>query len=415
MNLLEQARRRYITGHGESALLDLTNSHFGRAGIEPPQELYDRTYRNWRQARTYRPSGRGGTALRCAIADFMNRPGHSGPPVDPEHVVATAGSSVSYHLVFSWLRRRATEITGTDRSLPPLVALPKPGYPLFEDLAAHAGVSVGWYGTSPEKGFQPDLQEIHRRLEEGARCVVVISPGNPTGVVTDSAALAAVEGLCREYGALLLVDEVFQSFVSEVPPTSETTASETSESTPLTARLNGLSKAFAAPDIKLGWIACSGGKSGEAEEMVQGLDTVHDTYLTLSGYAEAAGPVFLSDPRGLDAMEGIRREVLQRRDNLDAALAQIPALQDCRSASLHGGIHRMLKIDPIVAAERFGTLDDEAIAVLFMERYGVYLHPGYLYGMEDAFPDRGPWIVITCLHTAGAISAAGEGLLDILG
>ncbi len=408
MNLLEQARQRYIAGHGESALLDLTNSHFGKAGIEPPEELYDLTYRRWRADRTYRPSGRGGRELRHAIAEFMNRHGHVGSPVGPELIVATAGSSVSYHLIFSWLRHISPGTVGAEG--PPLVALPRPGYPLFEELAAHAGISVEWYGTSPKSGFQPDLQEIRLRLEEGARCVVVISPGNPTGVVVNGSALAGIDELCRQYGAILLIDEVFQSFVTAGAFDDHIVK----ESTALTVRLNGLSKAFAAPDVKLGWIAVCGGKPGEGEELVQGLDTVHDTYLTVSGYAEAAGPVFLSDRPGLEAMERIRRDVLQRRQTLDAALAQIPVLQDYRRNSIHGGIHRMLKIDPIVASERFGTLDDEGIAVALLQRSGVYVHPGYLYGTEEAFPHQGPWIVITSLHRDHTISAACDRLRELL-
>lgn len=414
MNRLETARQRYIRKHGESSLLDLTNSHFGRAGIVPPEALYQAAFERWRRFPEYRPSGRGGLALRESIAAFMSRPGRT---IAPDQVVATAGSSVSYHLLFSRLTAAAatTAATTTTHAGAPVVALPRPGYPLFEELAAGAGVTVVWYDTPPESGFQPDPHEIRKVLAQGARAVVVISPGNPTGVVIDPAVLAKINGFCREYDALLIVDEVFDRFVPTHHPVSAGSERGSKSNSALTVRLNGLSKAFAAPDIKLGWIVVAGGPRGAAESLLHDLDTIHDTFLTVSGFAEAAGPVFLTSAAGQDALKDIRRKVLERRRAMDGMLDDLPALEDYRGTSAVGGIHRLLRIDPVTASSRFGTLDDESIAVALIERVGVYVHPGYLYGTEDAFPERGPWIVVTALHTEKTVAAARDRLHSVFG
>ncbi len=409
MNLLEKTRRDYIHRHGESALIDLTSSDFRRAGIHPSEDLYRTAFARWRNDGAYRPSGLGAPALREVIHRYLVAEGN---PISSDNIVVTSGSSISYFLIFQCMRRTGTTSGWSDThgDRKPLVALPRPGYPLFEELALDAGMGVRWYHLSPERGFQPDPAEIEALLQDGVGAVILISPGNPTGVVTDPAMFAAVDELCARYGALLIIDEVFSRFAAprENPAVPYTFRS-------LTIRLNGLSKLAAAPEIKLGWIAVTGGDTAAREAAVATLDTIHDTYLTASGFAEAAGQVFLDTPEGRAGLDDIQQAVLERRRSMDEMLRTIPVLEHYRGASVPGGIHYLLKLDPVTAAGRFGTVDDEQIACQLIDRAGVLVHPGYLYGMEDAFPGRGPWFVITGLHDKKTIATAGKRLRNVLG
>ena len=234
INALERARREYVARSGHGSLIDLTNSRFDRAGLSVPEEVYAVAWRKWRHNAAYTPSGRGSETARTAVAAFLSRDHHA---VDADDVVITAGSSISYHLLFAHLRD-STAASGTVSASPPRVALPLPGYPLFEDLLRDAGLEPCWYHCLPEKQFQPDVAEIEALLtgaewavphvdgstgaptrpptaSRGAVvAVVVISPNNPSGVVLSPETERAITTTCERAGAMLIVDEVFAPFVS---------------------------------------------------------------------------------------------------------------------------------------------------------------------------------------------------------
>ncbi|MDA3947978.1 MAG: hypothetical protein PF508_02030, partial [Spirochaeta sp.] len=186
-------------------------------------------------------------------------------------------------------------------------------------------------------------------------------------------------------------------------------------------RINGLSKMAAAPEVKLGWVAVTGGDADVRRALVDDLDTRHDAYLTVSGFAEACATVFLTDSAGVPApdsggpwLETVRDTVNRQRAAFDRYLTEIPSLEDVRHTVWRGGIHRVLRIDPTVAAMRFGTLDDETIAIRILTETGVLVHPGYLYGMDVAEFASGPWFVVSSLNTEDVLASAVSRLHLIL-
>lgn len=425
VNPVEHARRRAAaTGR----LRSLVNTSFTDVGIRWPEERYEATWNVWRNNPTYAPTGRGSITARTTLAQEISG---AGIPCAPEDLLLTAGSSISYHLLFSVLRRqpRREEPART-------VALPTPGYPLFEGILAPLGMSPVWYRCPPENGFLPDYAEIRRIVvdPDPPAAVVLISPNNPAGAVYPDAAVSAIGELCAAAGVTLILDEVFSLFrdttTGSVPATgSDTTtgrAPATGSNTPAgsdlvthdtsaspvpVAHLNGVSKMCAAPEVKLGWIMLSGGDSAARAGLMEALDTEHDTYLSLSGFAEAAVAPFLTDAAAHTARGAIRARVSHMRTEMLAEIESSPAW---RAAAVNGGIHIPLQLDPMVASERFGTLDDETIAVEILERTGVYLHPGYFYGLDYPQFSGGPWFVVSALSEESSRRDAFDRLRQIL-
>jgi alanine-synthesizing transaminase len=430
LNPLETARRRAArTGR----LIDFSVASFSAAGLGWPEELYERAWRLWREDRRYTPSGRGGPRARSAVAAVYTR---EGLPVDPDDVVLTAGSSVSYQLIFSVLRR----ITGSTA-----IALPLPGYPLFEGILNPLGMEPVWYHCPPERGFLPQMEEIEALLTDPATrpaALVLISPNNPAGITYPDELIAGIAGICEGSAVPLIVDEVFSLYrpadapfvvhaAPEAPeaqeaggataaaghyPAADPGRLEESRRTTAPAapviHLNGLSKLCAAPEIKLGWIVLSGGSPGDRAALTEALDTEHDTYLTLSGLGEAAAVAFLEGEAPRRQWEALRLAVEAGRKAMVSALAGLPGVQP---ASVDSGIHVPFRLDPIVAAERVGSVDDEAIAVRMVEDAGVLVHPGYFYGLDYPRFAGGPWFVASSLITADALDRGIEELKGFFG
>ncbi|MEX2444965.1 MAG: pyridoxal phosphate-dependent aminotransferase [Alkalispirochaeta sp.] len=401
MNPVERARRRALT---EGRIRTLVNTSFSAAGIRWLEELYQEAWSEWRRNPSYTPTGRGGLTARAALAAEVGR---RGMRAEPEDFLLTAGSSISYHLLFSTLRNGQGSAT---------VALPTPGYPLFEGILSPLGMEPVWYRCPPENGFLPDRAEIERLVVgpgPDPAALVIISPNNPAGVTYPEETITAIVETCARAGVMVIIDEVFSLFRTGTVETVENdlVPHDTSGSSVPVVHLNGFSKLCAAPEIKLGWIMVSGGKPEERNRLTETLDTHHDTYLSLSGFAEAAVEPFITGDGARTARRTIRARV---NDLREALVHEINSLPGCRTAPVDGGIHVPFALDPVIAAERFGTVDDEAIAVQILNTTGVYLHPGYFYGLDFPRFSGAPWFIVSALTDETARTEAFAALRHVL-
>lgn len=394
---LEVARRCAETA---GTLIDLTSSDFRAAGLSMPEELYEEAWKSWRAAPRYRPSGSGSTTAREAVAAFLTA---DGLPTRPEQIILTAGSSISYQLLFAALAPQPTE-TGDHRT----VGLPSPAYPLFEELCRSVGLDPDWYRLSDRERYEPEITSVEAVLIGHPRALVIISPNNPTGAIHSSESLHRIVGAADRAGVVVVSDEVFSAFRSDgdLPRA----AVHTGNGGPIVATLNGLSKLCAAPELKLGWIALHGDQAA-VSTLADSIDTLHDALLTVSGAAEAFAGVFLSRDASA-ARAAIADGIAQRRKTLHRAFPAVPGI---RLESSPGGVHTILEIATETAAERFGTIDDETLARRILEASGVHLHPGYLYGLRPREGSIDPRFIVSCVHTCETLEEAATRLRGILG
>ena len=394
---LEQLRRQR---EAAGTLLSAINSNFRAAGITWPEKLYEEAFRAWRNAPTYHPNGRGEYDARAAIAGELC---DEGLLTTPEDLLLTAGSSFSYQIILNHLRDAARQ-RGETRTR---VVLPLPGYPLFDGILSTLDLSPVWYHCRPEQGFQPSPTEIARIVNtpNPPLAIVVITPNNPAGIEYERARTTRMITACDKAGVAVIIDEVFSLFRAEGKPELHAVA-EVPTTLPI-AHIGGVSKLCAAPGVKAGWIAVNGGNSKIRARYVEALDTYHDTYLTLSRYAECAIAPFITSISAREARTEIRRQVNAMRERFVATITEI---EGWRPFPVTSGIHVPIQIDPVYAAERFGTLDDEQIAISILRKSGVLVHPGCFYGLGEPAFRGGPWVVATCLSSTSVCKSVGKAL-----
>jgi aspartate/methionine/tyrosine aminotransferase len=126
-----------------------------------------------------------------------------------------------------------------------------PGYQSLYQLAADRGCEVGfWRPEERADGWHFDLEGLRAALRPSTRLVVVNFPNNPTGALPTDAEFAALVQLVAESGARLFCDEMYRflelSAQRRLPSAVELSASA--------VVLCGLSKSFAAPGLRLGWL-----------------------------------------------------------------------------------------------------------------------------------------------------------------
>jgi aspartate/methionine/tyrosine aminotransferase len=139
--------------------------------------------------------------------------------------------------------------------------------------------------------------------------------------------------------------------------------------------LNGISKMFALPDLKLGWIALSGPR---ADEYIERLELLNDTFLSANSLTQCMLPTLFE--RGMEFVAMMRAQI---QHNLREAIAALQAIPRVRVAPPLGGMYLFPEIL---------DCEDEDMLLERMLNVGLFAHPGYFYDEE-----RGSHLMISGL------------------
>jgi aspartate/methionine/tyrosine aminotransferase len=266
-----------------------------------------------------------------------------------DHIFITASTSEAYGLLFALLADAGDNLLAPDVT-----------YPLFDFLAEIHHVELRPYHMDEACGWQIDEQSLLEQADERTRAVLLISPHNPTGAVLHTP-LAALDQL----GMPLICDEVFAAFPYQ--QASIPVATTLHPHLPV-FHLNGISKQFALPDMKLGWIAANEVAYAEYGERLQ---LINDTYLGASSLVQTMLPhLFEHAPPFVAAMH------THIAANIRYALEHLTC---CPSVSLRppdGGYY----LFPSISGWGDDSKGEDALVLFLLEQAGVLVHPGYYYG-----------------------------------
>jgi succinyldiaminopimelate transaminase len=158
------------------------------------------------EERSSYPRAAGLPELRGAIALWIGR--RYGVEVDPDvEILPTLGSKEA---IFSF----AQVMLGDRR----LVAVPEPGYPVYERGALAAGASLVTIPLREEHGWLPDLDAID--CWEELALIWVCYPNNPTGATAPLSFYEELAGRAREHGVIVCSDEAYSELWFDEPPAS---------------------------------------------------------------------------------------------------------------------------------------------------------------------------------------------------
>lgn len=335
-------------------VLNLIDSNFHANGFLFPEEILSKYSSEYFKERLYTPDPKGSITARLSIKSYYRK--HS-IDINPEHIIITASTSESYNLLFSSLCASGDN-----------VLLPCPSYPLFEYLADFKELECRFYSLDADKGYHIDIESIICQIDSRTRFIVLISPNNPTGQIITDREIYEIIDICGKHGIMIICDEVFAEFIHTPLKKLPRPASHKSEVTIFT--LNGISKMFACPDLKLGWIAVNGG--GGIENIVENLEITNDVFLSCNSLSQYLLP-FLFE-HGKEFQNNMLSRITANRSLL---IDEISSCDNVSLSSMRGGIHSILRYS---GKNKF--IDNEEFAVKLLSEKHIYTHPGYFYGIE---------------------------------
>ncbi|MGY2051120.1 aminotransferase class I/II-fold pyridoxal phosphate-dependent enzyme [Methylobacterium sp. JK268] len=175
---------------------------------------------------------RGAPWLRAAIAE-----GYSG--LGAEAVLACAGAQEALTCALRAL------LAPQDHAV---VVLPiyQPSEQAATALCAATGVAL----READGGWSLDLDRVEAALRPNTKLILTNFPNSPTGAALSGEALDALVRICRARGLWLVNDEVYrQTAAGPVPPALV-------ELYERGVSVDGLSKGFGLPGLRVGWLAC---------------------------------------------------------------------------------------------------------------------------------------------------------------
>ncbi|EKD42014.1 MAG: hypothetical protein ACD_73C00389G0002 [uncultured bacterium] len=373
-----EAAYRTLQKQGQN-ILKLYAANPVECGFKFPPEILKSAYLKYFDQPHYTPDPKGLLKARQAISHYYEERKFL---VSPANTLITAGTSESFFYLFKLLCQPGDSVLA-----------PIPSYPLFESIAGLADIKLEPYELNAQDNWQADIHSIRENLHPKIKAIVLISPHNPTGSVISAEKLAEITFLANQHGIPIICDEVFSEFIFNHQPYPRI-AQITSPN--LCFTLNGLSKLFALPAFKLGWITVTGQKNLVDPAMDQ-LEHMADTFLTCHTAIQESLPELFE--KGKDFLGEYKREITTRAKLTTDILDTCPFLDFVRPA---GGFYLSFTYQK-------PDLPDEEFVISLMKQKNIFIHPGYFFDFtEDNYG------VISFLHPPEILQTAFHQIIDFI-
>lgn len=294
------------------------------------------------------PEAIGSLLLRERIAQFY-------PDCKPSNItVLNGGSEANFVSLWTLLEK--------GRRLAFMVPSYMQGWGLGRAFAE--GVDTFHLVVREENGgrrWALDVDELRRAVTPKTNVIMITNPNNPTGAVLNEDEMEAVVETASSVGAWIIADEIYRG--AEVEGDTSPTFWGRYEKVIVTS---GLSKAFALPGLRLGWVVAP-------EEMIEQIWTHHD-YVTTT-------PGLLNDRLAAIAMEPERRETILARNRkiIQANLSVLDEWMDEYSHLFHYA-------RPVAGAIAYFEYDFPINSTTLIDRLrkesSVLLVPGEHFGLD---------------------------------
>lgn len=261
--------------------------------FQTPAHLIEAVYKAMRDGKNgYGPSSGVSEAL-AAIRGEAARKGIS----TVQDVFVTTGVSETVDLCLTAL------LNPGDNLLTPC-----PDYPLYSAVLAKLGIGLNAYYLNEEDGWQPDLEDIKRKITPRTRGIVLINPNNPTGSVATRKMLEQVAELARRHNLIVFADEIYDKLIIDDDP--HVAMASVAPDVPVIT-FGGLSKNYLAPGWRIGWGIASG-EASAIQPYLEGVNKLLRARLCANHPEQYAIKAALEGPQ--DHLLEVKRKLRSRRD-----------------------------------------------------------------------------------------------------
>jgi len=190
---------------------------------------------------------------------------------------------------------------------------PCPDYPLYSAVLAKLDIGLNAYYLNEEDGWQPDLDDIRKKITPRTRGIVLINPNNPTGALCTRKMLEDIAELARRHNLVIFADEIYDKLIlsgENQDDDPHLAMAAVAPDVPVIT-FGGLSKNYLAPGWRIGWGIASG-EASVLKPYLEGVNKLLRARLCANHPEQYAIPAALDGPQ--DHLVEVKRKLRSRRD-----------------------------------------------------------------------------------------------------
>jgi len=287
-----------------------------------------------------------------------------------------------------------TALVGRDNE----ILMPSPCYSLWSNNAYICGGKPVFYRCDPQNEWNPDPEDIARKVTPRTKAIVVINPNNPTGAVYSRETLLAIADIARKNKLVLLADEIYDRLVMD--GLAHYSLAALAPDVPCIT-FNGLSKSHIICGFRCGWMVLSG-PAGELDDIKSAITQLAAMRLCGNALTQLVIPAALKDSESTQAMlvPG-GRLYEQRRATVDTLrkIEGVSVVPNKAAFYLFPGFDR----------EMYDFKDGHDLAMKFLHEKHVLVIPGSGFDWNEDLRVR-----IVMLPDAQRLACAMEDMGDFL-
>ncbi len=245
------------------------------------------------------------------------------------------------------------------------ILVPSPDYPLWTASVTLAGGTAVHYICDESSDWQPDIDDIKKKITPNTKGIVVINPNNPTGAIYSKDILQKIADLATENGMIIFADEIYDRLVldDEEHISIATLAPDT-----LTITYNGLSKSHLIAGYRCGWMTLCGNKKN-VKGYIEGLNLLSSMRLCSNVPAQSVIETALSYTEETKKLIVPGGRVYEQRELVYNEINSIPGLSAVKPKAA-------FYIFPKIDTKMFNIKDDEQFVLDLLKDKKILLTHG---------------------------------------
>ena len=328
---------------------DICSMSAGEPDFNTPDFIVEASIKALQDGITRYGPAAGDPELREAIAEKLSRDNQIASQAS--NVLVTNGGKQAIFNLFQVVLNPGDQ-----------VLIPGPFWLSSPEMARLAGAEPVIVPSKAEDGFRLDLEALEAAITPSTRLLVINTPGNPTGRVSDRAELAALADIVRRHPQLLVMSDEIYEYLLEDGETHHSFAAVAPDLAERTFVVNGFAKGWAMTGWRLGYLA------GDAEVIKAASALQSQSTSNVCSFAQRGALAALRGSK--DCVRSMASSYNQRRQQLVAGLQAIDGLT---------------LIPPKGAFYAFPKLPDSsegsmAFCKTALEQEGLALVPGAAFG-----------------------------------
>jgi len=318
--------------------------------FDTPQHMKDALYQAAQDGHNgYTPS-EGYLELREAIAHREKK--RNNVFYSPDEVCITTGVTESLQILLE------ASLDPNDELL-----IPGPTYPQYQLITRVNEALPIPYRCLEEEGWQPDVDQIRRKMSNRTKAIVLINPNNPTGALYSQKTIKEIIDIAGEYNIPIVSDEIYDDLTfSDKQIATATLAKDVPIIT-----FNGFSKVYLIPGWRLGYVMFHN-ETGELDRIKDAFMRIARSRLCANSVCQKACIAALKGPQ--DHIQEVNEKLKKRRDFSYKRLNEIPGIS---TAKPEGAFYIFPKID---AMEKKIWKTDKEFVLDVLHNTHVLLVPG---------------------------------------